>query len=102
MPVNPPGRCPANFDRFNAEVLRVKTPDWRSSVLPRAPVAERTYNIDVLAHQSRRMEIGRRKNRLRIAKDVNPTVRLMNEYVVIDAKIRIVAIFMLTCNLHDA
>ena len=68
--------------------------DGRYSVLPGALITQRSDDVDVFADQGRRVEIRWRKDRLRIAEDVNGSVGFMDKYVFIDAKVLIVEVLV--------
>lgn len=98
--VDPSGGLSTDLNRFHAKSLRVEAVDGRFSVLPRAAITQRSDDLDMFADQCRGVEIGRRKDRFRIAKDSNGPVRFMHKDVVVDAKVLVVGIFMLARDLN--
>lgn len=59
---------------------------WRSLVM----VAKRTDQVDRSSHEGRSVEVGWRKHRFGIAVYLEPTARIMDKNIVVDAEVRII------------
>src|SRR5882724_3325082 len=100
--VNPSRSLSADLHFVHAKSLRMDAVHGSLSVLPRTLITQRSHDINMPASQRRTVEIGRREDRFRIAKDMNRPVRLMHKDVVVNAEVRVVEIFVLASDLNNA
>src|SRR5260370_33590346 len=77
------------FDLLNGERLAMQSIDRRLFIDSLGWITETPDDIDVAADQCCRMEVGRWKDVFRIAQDIEPAATVMDDYIVVDAEVRI-------------
>jgi hypothetical protein len=102
MLVDPTGRLFADSELFDAEGLGVEAVYRGFSVPPGTLITQRSYEKNVFVNQSSRVEIGRWKNRIGIAKNVDCPVWFRYKDVVVNSKIGVVGVLVLACDLYNA
>ena len=100
--VQPARLLTVRLQLLDAPGTRVEAEDLRLAEATSAVIPERADDVDEVSDQRRRVEVGGWEYGFRVALDVNRTARLVDEHVVVDAEVRVVAVLVLAANLHDA
>ena len=102
MEVNPSRRLATGCHRCDAEAAEIESHDGRCAGPSLLREAEAANNHDAVAHQSGRVKIRGREDFGRISKNIDPPVRVKDNYIVVDVEIRVVVVLMLTSDQHSA
>lgn len=99
--VDPTRRFSGCLDFFDFQGIRIQPVNWSLAILSRFPVTQTSDEVEVSIHQGRRVKIRRGEHFWGIPVNIERSVGMVDDHIVIDTEVRVVMILVFSRDFDD-